>query len=164
MYYHGDKKCPCLVRIDLMIIYNVEKNEATSIWFLNFSYCHISSDFEWNLFYVIVLCQSKLFWMLSSAPLNIFWLVQYVKEFLVCHKRFGPVLNMLESVEGWGISIGPNLFWAGPKIWGINQKSLCKCQKNPKNIRYHLCINVHHYGHSLSFLLFANVALSWVSC
>ena len=67
--------------------------------------------------------------MLFSAPLSIFWLVQYVKDVLVYHKKFGPVQNMLESVEGWGISIGPNLFWVGPKIWGINQKSLCKCQK-----------------------------------
>ena len=45
IYYHGDKKCPYLIRIGLMII-NVEKSEATSEWFLNFSYSHISSDFE----------------------------------------------------------------------------------------------------------------------
>ena len=127
-------------------IINVEKREATSKWFLNFSYCHISSDFEQNLLYLIALCQSKFFWTLFSAPLIIFRLVQYVKEFLVCHKRFGPVQNILESVEEWGISIGPNLFWAYPKNWGIIQT-----KQVPKN-------NVKHVLRCITSVLISATA------
>ena len=68
-----------------------------------------------------ILCQTKNWTVFSATPKSL-WLAQYVNQFLVWHKKFGPAQNILRPVEGRSKNAIQFLVWH--KIFGTAQNIL----------------------------------------